>query len=84
MSSPVIDIRGADGNAFSLMSAARRLASQLKLDGASIVGEMQSGDYDHLVRTFIKYFGNVVQIVGYTDPDEDEDWEDDYDCDADE
>ena len=56
----VIDITGPDGNAFALMGHAKRFANQLGLDAAAIINEMTSGDYDDLVQTFDKHFGDYV------------------------
>ena len=56
----VIDITGPDGNAFALMSYARRFAEQLKLDGSAIIEEMVSGDYENLLEVFDKHFGDFV------------------------
>jgi hypothetical protein len=79
-----IDLRGPDGNAFVLLGAAKRFATQLGLDGDKICDEMRTGDYDHLVSVFSKHFGGIVDIVGFSDPDdEDDDEDDDYGDDAD-
>ena len=57
----VIDITGPQGNAYSLMRQAKILArSFLGTDGVEIVNEMQQGDYEHLIQTFDKYFGDFV------------------------
>ena len=56
----IIDITGPDGNAFTLMSYARRFAEQLKLDGSAIIEEMVSGDYENLLEVFDKHFGDFV------------------------
>jgi len=55
-----IDLTCADGNAFCLLGNARKLAKELGLDGKTISEEMISGDYEHLVSTFDKYFGDYV------------------------
>ena len=59
-STPVIDLTGPDGNAFCLLGNARKLARDLGLDGRAISEEMIKGDYEHLVSTFDKYFGDYV------------------------
>jgi hypothetical protein len=51
-------IQVTDGNAFSFIGAGRRA---LLLQGrheqvAAFTEEMMSGDYDHLVQTFLKWF----------------------------
>ena len=59
----VIDLTGPQGNAFVLLGYAKQFARQLKLEDAEvrkIVTEMQKGDYEHLVETFDKYFGEFV------------------------
>lgn len=56
----VIDLTGPKGNAFYLLGQAQRLANQLELDSDEILNEMQSDDYEHLVETFDKYFGDFV------------------------
>lgn len=56
----VIDLTGPQGNAFVLLGYAKQFARQLKLDGNKIVTEMQESDYEHLVETFDKYFGDYV------------------------
>ena len=56
----VIDLTGPDGNAFALMGYATRFAKQLKFDDKKIIDEMTQGDYEHLLETFDKYFGDFV------------------------
>ena len=56
----VIDLTGPQGNAFYLISVAK---STFKKSGApelgeSIIKEMQSGDYEHLLKTFDRYLGD--------------------------
>ena len=77
--SVVVDVRGPDGNAFALMGLAQRLAEQLKIDADPIITDMRSGDYDNLLRVFESKFGAVVTLVGVSDPDEEDDWDDDED-----
>ncbi len=59
-STPVIDLTGPEGNAFCLMGYAKRFSRQLGLDGDTIISEMKGGDYEHLVSTFDKHFGDYV------------------------
>ena len=59
----VIDLTAPDGNAFCLMGYAKKFARQLDLDGNQIIEEMQSGDYENLVATFDKYFGDYVILL---------------------
>ncbi len=56
----VIDLTGPDGNAWSLLAYAHRLANQLNLPSEKIISEMKEGDYEHLLQTFDKYFGDYV------------------------
>ena len=57
-----IDLTGPDGNAFVLIGKADSLARQLGLDSKVIQSEMMKGDYEHLVKTFDKHFGNFVTL----------------------
>ena len=57
-----IDLTGPDGNAFVLIGKAGNLAKQLGLDKAKIQAEMMAGDYEHLVETFDKHFGDFVTL----------------------
>ena len=59
-----IDITGSDGNAFALLGYAKSFAKQLDWDAKAITDEMKAGDYDHLLDTFEKHFGSIVEIVG--------------------
>jgi chemotaxis protein CheY-P-specific phosphatase CheC len=56
----VIDLTGPQGNAFFLLSTARKLARTLDMDENTIIEEMSNSDYDHLVETFDQYFGSFV------------------------
>lgn len=55
-----IDLTGPEGNAFVLLGYATKLAKQLDLNADNIRKEMMSGDYEALVNTFDRYFGNYV------------------------
>lgn len=57
-----IDLTGPDGNAFVLIGYASRLSKQLGLDSKQVTTEMMSGDYEHLLQTFEKYFGDFVTL----------------------
>ncbi len=59
----VIDLTGPDGNAFVLIGKAGNLAKQLGLNKDAIQKEMMKGDYEHLVNTFDKHFGNFVTLL---------------------
>ena len=59
----VIDLTGPQGNAFVLLGYAKQFARQLKFDSElkdKIIDEMTQSDYEHLVETFDKYFGDYV------------------------
>jgi len=79
-----IDLRGPSGNAFVILDMAKKLAKQLKemnpkeYNWDKIYAEMTSGDYNNLVKTFEKYFGNYVTIYN-ADVLGDEDIDDDVD-----
>jgi hypothetical protein len=60
-----IDVSGPDGNAFVILGYAKNLANQLNLDYEAISKDMRSSNYDHLLKTFDRHFGHVVDIVGY-------------------
>lgn len=55
-----IDLTGPEGNAFVLIGYARNYAKQLGMDVSAVIAEMTSGDYENLVDTFEKYFGDFV------------------------
>jgi hypothetical protein len=57
-----IDLTGPEGNAYCLLSYANKIARELHLDGNAIMEEMKQGDYDHLVKTFDKHFGEYVTL----------------------
>jgi len=57
-----IDLTGPQGNAFFLLGTAVKLSRQLGLSSEKICEEMKEGDYDHLVTTFDKYFGDFVTL----------------------
>lgn len=55
-----IDLTGPDGNAYVLLGYAKSYCNQLELDYETVSAEMKSGDYENLVNTFEKYFGDYV------------------------
>jgi hypothetical protein len=57
-----IDLTGPDGNAFSLIGTAGRLAEQLGLNKKKIQSEMMSGDYENLLKVFDKHFGEFITL----------------------
>ena len=64
MSKIIIDLSGPDGNAFALRGYAKRFAKQLELDIDSILKDMQSGSYKHLLNVFEEHFGDYVTLIG--------------------
>jgi len=59
-SAPVIDLTGPQGNAFYLLGFASKNARKIGLNSSDIVAEMKQGNYEQLVATFDKYFGEYV------------------------
>ena len=57
-----IDLTGPQGNAFFLLGTAVKLSRQLGLSSEKICEEMKEKDYEHLVNTFDKYFGDFVTL----------------------
>jgi hypothetical protein len=56
----IIDLTGPQGNAFYLMGFAQKNARKFGLDSDQVLSEMKSGDYENLITTFDKYFGEFV------------------------
>jgi hypothetical protein len=56
MDKPTLKIIGTDGNAFSILGKARRVALKNNLDWNKIQEEATSGDYNQLLTTMTKYF----------------------------
>jgi len=58
----VIDLDGPDGNAFALMGLAKQTGKMLGWNYDEVNNmliEMQSGDYENLVKVFDDYFGDI-------------------------
>lgn len=53
---PVLDLSNVSGNAFAIISTAKKVAKNNDMDWTTISQEATSGDYDHLVQTMMKYF----------------------------
>lgn len=53
---PTLKIIGEDGNAFVILGKAQRVARENDMDWKTIQAEATTGDYDHLLRTMMKYF----------------------------
>ena len=61
----VIDLDGPEGNAFYILGTAKSLCKQIGIDAdrtTEILDEMRSDDYEHLIQTFDKYFGKLVDL----------------------
>ena len=61
----VIDLNGPDGNAFYLLGTAKSLCKQIGIGAertTEILDEMRSDGYEHLIQTFDKYFGKLVDL----------------------
>ena len=61
----VIDLNGPEGNAFCLLGTAMSLCKQIGIGDTrteEIVDEMKSDDYEHLIQTFDKYFGMIIDL----------------------
>ena len=46
-----------------LLGAARNWGKELDLDVDSIIKDMESSDYEHLIKVFDKHFGMIVDLV---------------------
>ena len=55
-----LDLTGPQGNAYVLIGTAMNLARQFGYDDEIIKEQMMSGDYENVVETFDKYFGEHV------------------------
>ena len=61
----VIDLNGPEGNAFCLLGTAMSLCKQIGIRDTrteEIIDEMKSSDSEHLILTFDKYFGKLVDL----------------------
>jgi DNA-binding transcriptional regulator LsrR (DeoR family) len=55
-----VDLTSPQGNAFYLLGLASQLSKQLGLDEVEILQEMQTSNYENLVKVFDKHFGKFV------------------------
>ena len=56
---PPLALIGTDGNAYSILGRAQRVARQCGWSQETVeavMDEATSGDYDHLLRTMMRYF----------------------------
>ena len=61
----VIDLDGPAGNAFALLGLARNTFKQLGWSEEKIkevMGDMTSGDYEHLIEVFDLYLGSIYVL----------------------
>ena len=58
-----INLSGPQGNAYFLLGTAKNFGKQLGLDVDSIIKDMESSDYEHLIKVFDKHFGMIVDLV---------------------
>ena len=58
-----INLNGTQGNAYFLLGTARNFGKQLDLDVDSIIEDMKSSDYEHLIKVFDKHFGMIIDLV---------------------
>lgn len=58
-----IDLSGAGGNAYALLNQARIFSEELDMNTDSILEDMQSDDYEHLIHVFDKHFGHVCDLI---------------------
>jgi len=56
MDKPKLKIIGEDGNVFVILGKAKRVAERNNMDWPKIHEEAMTGDYDHVLRTMMKYF----------------------------
>ena len=57
-----LDIAGPKGNAHYILAQATNLSRQLERDSSPILEEMMAGDYDNLLRVFIREFPMVTLV----------------------
>lgn len=55
-----INLNGEKGNAFYLLGLARKYCKMLGFDTVQVHREMTHSDYENLIKTFEKYFGDYV------------------------
>jgi len=64
----IIDISGPEGNAFYILGVASKLCKELSLPAfkeKEILDEMKGSDYYSLCETFIKHFGDYVELLNH-------------------
>lgn len=58
----VIDLTGEQGNAYFLLGTASKWAKQMGLNVPKLMEEMQSGDYENLIKVFDREFGSICDL----------------------
>ena len=56
-----IDLNSPEGNAFALLGLVDKICKDNKIEGREdILEEMKSSDYENLIQTIDKYFGDSI------------------------
>ena len=55
-----IDLLGPEGNAFALLGIAKDLCHKTGIEWEPVKNEMTSGNYENLLLTMDKYFGDLI------------------------
>jgi hypothetical protein len=58
----VINLKGPEGNAFSLLAIAKDLSHVNNFNWDSIFDEMTKDDYEHLIQVMDNYFGDQITL----------------------
>jgi len=56
----IIDLTGPDGNAFMLLAYAKKFSEDLDKPYDMILAQMQSSDYENLIKVFKDAFGDFA------------------------
>lgn len=70
----LIDLVSPQGNAFAIIGLANKLGKQMgktESEIKAIATDMMAGDYDHLLKVFIKHYGLVVKFKNRRSEEED-------------
>ena len=64
-----VDLGGEDGNAFSLMGLVSGILRDLgrKDDVKTVIFDMKSSDYEHLLKVMIREIGDYIVLVNVPD-----------------
>jgi hypothetical protein len=57
-----VDLTGPEGNSFYLIGLTKKLCKMLGMSPDSIIEDMTSSDYEHLIRVFDRNFGSIVTL----------------------